>query len=72
MDSFHWISYHAVILTTDHFPSLAMKVDVQVFININSYHTVNGERFTGLNFHVSHGFLEYRESFSMNTSACLY
>ena len=28
--------------------------------------TVNGERFTGLNFRVFHGFQEYRESFSVN------
>ena len=35
-------------------------------------HTVNGERFAGPNFHIFHGFLEYRESFSMNINASLY
>ena len=34
--------------------------------------TINGERFTGLNFHVFHGFQEYRESFSMNIGQALY
>ena len=34
--------------------------------------TVNGERFTGLNFRVFHSFQEYRESFSVNISASLY
>ena len=33
--------------------------------------TVNGERFTGLNCRVFHGFQEYRESFSVNISASL-
>ena len=34
-------------------------------------YTVNGERFAGLNFHVFHGFQEYRGSFSVNISASL-
>ena len=33
--------------------------------------TVNRERFSGLSFHIFHGFQEYRESFSMNVSASL-
>ena len=33
--------------------------------------TVNGERFTGLNFHVFRGFQEYCKSFSVNISASL-
>ena len=34
-------------------------------------HTVNGERFAGLNFRVFHGFQKCRESFSVNISASL-
>ena len=29
-------------------------------------HTINGERFAGLNFRVFHGFQEHRESFTVN------
>ena len=29
-------------------------------------YTVNGERFTGLNFHIFHDFQEYHESVSVN------
>ena len=46
------------------------------FINFfDSYHiyvhTVNGERFAGLNIHVFHGFQEYRKNFPVNISAFL-
>ena len=36
------------------------------YIVLKVVYTVNGERFTGLNFHVFHGFQEHRESFPVN------
>ena len=42
------------------------------YVYVFCCYTVNGERCTGLNFHVFHGFPEYHEGFSVNISASLY